>query len=534
VAAGPPRDPAAVLHWPAVTRAWCFGAALLVLFPLASFSTEHHWDEYFYLYSTAHHGVARLLTFEPALSDGVFPNGFFSGKLGFVALLRGLMSAFGGAWGAVMASRGVFALLCAMAAVCTAGLLRTLAPGRRWDLPLVTAVALASPIVLYLGFKTMSEVPALLCVTAACWAFATALSGGRRPMVWGLAAVAALALGTLMRVTALVGFASFVVALPLLADRRFALRRAWGASIVVVAAHAVLVAAVYLSLGIAPDRLLALAQSVTGRSQGVAVAVYAVALSVQALGLVALAGLRWPLPPLQRFALAWAVVGAVPYLLSASYVEPRFFYLAVPAITALAYDGLERVSGWLSRPRFRTVTACALLATVTVVNREGLVPLMPFELDEAAYRAMVSDLEREHPGGTVIASWLSDYCYLRLSMPEQSVALAFSKTYGSGAVFSSPEFLEWAGDQSYVGTEAALASRAEPWKYVGWTYNPSVLRVQDRLARLGVLTRQSPLEMKLLDHLTASWLWSDPRFVRMPLPATGPYRAFLVRRAGAR
>jgi hypothetical protein len=34
--------------------------------------------------------------------------------------------------------------------------------------------------------------------------------------------------------------------------------------------------------------------------------------------------------------------------------------------------------------------------------------------------------------------------------------------------------------------------------------------------------------MGLLNHLTASWLWSDPGFLLNPLRTGGPYRAFLV------
>jgi hypothetical protein len=547
---GPPL----MLHWTPVTRSWRLAAALVVLFPLASFSTEHHWDEYFYLYSTAHHTLARLLSFEPTLADGVFPNGFFSGKLGFVVLLRGLMMATGGSWTAVPVIRGLFAVLCVLAAACTVGLVRTLMPERRPDLPLVGAVALASPILLYLGFKTLSEVPALLLVTMACWTFASALDRGPLPSARGFAerpsgrpfverglpqwlglglTVVALALATLTRITALVGFASFVAALPLLADRRYSWRRAWGWAAVVVLAHAVVVFAVYLPLGITPERFRALAQSVTGRSQGAAVTVYALALTVQGLGLLAMIGLRWPMPARQQFALGWAALGSVPYVLSSSYLEPRFFYLTVPALAILACDGLERVKGWTPWPRARNAAQFLTLAALTVVNRAAFVPLMPFELDERPYRETMTALEREHAGGTVLVPWLSDFCYLRLSRPDAPVVLTFSRTYGSGAVFATDAFRAWVGgDSLYAGDAAALASHPTPWKYVGWTYNPSVLRVQDRLAALGLLSRQSPEDMKLLNHLTASWLWANPAFPMTAVPGGGPYQAFLVRSAG--
>ena len=153
-----------------------------------------------------------------------------------------------------------------------------------------------------------------------------------------------------------------------------------------------------------PDRFLALAQSVTGRTQGIAVAVYLLVLTVQGLAVLVLLGLRWPLPPRQRFALAWAMLGAAPYVISASYLEPRFFYTTVPALSMLVYDGLERVSAWQVWRGRRTAAACGLLAAVTLFNRAALVPLMPFELDERAYRERIGALGQDHRGGTLLAA----------------------------------------------------------------------------------------------------------------------------------
>ncbi len=454
-------------------RPWRLAAALLVLFPLASYSTEHHWDEYLYLYSTAHHAVGRLLSFEPALADGVFPNGFFSGKLAFVALLRGLMLGLGDSWTSILVIRGVFVTLCLMAAACAVGLVRTLLPRRRLDSLPMGAAVLASPVSLYLGFKTLSEVPALLFLTAACWAFADALDRGSEVSSAPsparlLLAGGVLALATVSRVTALMGFVSFVAALPLLAERRFSLRRAWGWGAVLVLAQAAIVSVIYLPLGITPDRFRALAESVTGRTQSATVMVYALALTVQSLGILAVVGLRWPLPPRQRFALAWLALGAAPYVLTASYLEPRFFYATVPGFAMLVWDGVERVAGWVGR-RHGTLAALAVLAALTLVNRAVLVPLMPFEIDEGAYGHRVDTLQQQIPGGTVLVPWLSDFCYLKLSRADARVVLTFSRTYGTGEVFSTREFGDWVGD-SYAGSPLALGKLPEPWKYVGWTY----------------------------------------------------------------
>lgn len=177
-----------------------------------------------------------------------------------------------------------------------------------------------------------------------------------------------------------------------------------------------------------------------------------------------------------------------------------------------------------------TARAAVLLAAVTVVDRAVFVPLMPFELDEREYRRTMAAIEAQHPGGTLLVPWLSDYCFLSLAEHHTPVVLTFSRTYGTGDVFSTAAFRQWLGKGSYAGNAASLAPLAAPWKYVGWTYNPSVVRVQDELHSLGLLSSRSPEEMGLLNHLSASWLWSDPAFTFTRLTGDGPYQAFLVRR----
>jgi hypothetical protein len=108
-----------------------------------------------------------------------------------------------------------------------------------------------------------------------------------------------------------------------------------------------------------------------------------------------------------------------------------------------------------------------------------------------------------------------------------------SRTYGTGRVFGSPAFREWLGEASHVGTAAELEAMRRPWIYVGWDYNPTVVAI-DRLLRpagLAVLDDQA-YRATLLNHLTPSWIWTDPRFRLEPLATRGAYRAFWIRESG--
>ncbi|MFL5511461.1 MAG: hypothetical protein ACJ8CN_03360, partial [Gemmatimonadales bacterium] len=68
-------------------------ATALALFLLLGWSNAHHWDEYFYLYSSYLHSPAELLRYE--LQTTIFPPGFFTEKIGHVVLLRLLTTLVG-------------------------------------------------------------------------------------------------------------------------------------------------------------------------------------------------------------------------------------------------------------------------------------------------------------------------------------------------------------------------------------------------------------------------------------------------------
>src|SRR3954468_16010562 len=62
-------------------------------FALIGWSNAHHWDEYFYLYSSFLHSPADLLRYE--LQTTIFPPGFFTENIGHVVLLRLLTTVSG-------------------------------------------------------------------------------------------------------------------------------------------------------------------------------------------------------------------------------------------------------------------------------------------------------------------------------------------------------------------------------------------------------------------------------------------------------
>lgn len=496
-----------------------------------SFGHEHYWDEYFYLFSVRHHAPARLVAFEPALSDGIVPAGFFAGKIGFVTLLWLLVGAVGDGPQALLLLRLVFAALGLAVGAATYRLLTLLGSARAAGQTAVLTVFL--PLSVYLGFKTLSETPALLFGTVAAWQLLASFHAtGPVARGWRLGAAAvALAAATLCRVTGslvCLGLVAGLLVAPLPGlGRRTLLRR----SACVTGVALLLVVAVYGALGVSfVERLGALVASVTERQWSPVVRLYALALFGQLFWLPALFGFR-PTGS-GRLALAWLTVAVAPFLLLAEYAEPRYFAAALIPFAMLVREGMEVTTTRLLQAGARTrwLSVGLLLA----MNRLIFAPLMPFELDERAYNRLMTRLTATGVA-TYLVPWVTDYCYLAFAYPDRRIVLVMSTTYGTGTVFETPEFRRWVGQDRYAATLSTLDQFPRPWVYVGWTYNPTVLRLKQWLSHLG-LARWMPIDERraLLDHLTPSWIWSATTLTRELLDAEGPYRAFAVRPARSR
>jgi hypothetical protein len=505
----------------------------ILVFVAAAVTPDHYWDEYFYIFSASRHPLATLLALERPLSDGIIPNGFFSGKLGFVAMLEGLVAMTGTGQIGLAVMRSVFLLLVMGLAAASWLLLQALVDRRA---ALETAILLLLlPLSLYLGFKTLSETPSLLVSTLGGWQFARAVRAPAPGSRWrhvGFAA-AGLGLGIVMRVTSVLFAFGLIGAVLVLRPGGATWRRIAADAAVALGIAAALSGCLYLAVVGTPfDRFVGLVASVTGRTPGPAVALYAVALFGQLfLPLVAIS--IWPPHGREvRAALLWLAIAMLPFLVTARYVEPRFFYTGLVPLAVMAHAGIDRVVTRV-RTSSRVMAGACVLALVVLVNRLAFSALMPYELRESDYSSLIGDVRSQHPSASYVTPWLSDFCYLAVAFPEERVVLSMSRTYGTGRVFDTAEFRQWIGEQNYVGSARDLHALGEPRVYVGWEYSPTVVALDRLLRPFGFAYLDDPgRRARLLNHLTPSWIWTDPAHRLEPVATRGGYRAFAIRESG--
>lgn len=506
------------------------GPAGLGLFALAylalSFSPLHYWDEYFYLLSLRDHAPSTLFELEPELG-GLFPNGFFSAKAGFVFLLHALVGVLGDGHNALAVVQLSFALM--MAGMIFGGyrMLQNLhgaAPARG------AAVVLAVlPLTLYLGYKTLSEIPSLLFTTFGCWQFLASFETRDRWTIVRRLALAAplLGAGLFCRFPGLLMFAALVPALFLFGDKRFPRPQVLIRAAVVGTAALVLAMLAWALLAWAPpQRFAALVTNLTGRSEDWTLKVYAVVISLQLFTPF----LLWALLPRwergTRMAVVWLAGSTLPFVLLSDYVEPRFFYMGIIPLAWLVHAGYRRFLASVRLPPDGPL-AWSLFIVLVLGNRFLLAPLMPHEIDQAQYRTL---MDRQLPRATYLVPWLSDYCYLSFVYPQRDVRFVMSWAKNEDPKFyRGTAFRRWVGEGKHAGDLGALRDAPRPWYYVGWDYNPILGRIRERMRWLGFGTAE-PLRYSQhqKNHLALSWVWSTPALTLREIDRSDHYRVFDV------
>jgi hypothetical protein len=507
----------------ATVRSTLGAVVAVAVFLGLSWNDGHYWDEYFYLYSVFAHSPAELVRFE--VQSAMFPVGFFSEKIGHVALLGLLTRVFGAGPNVLYAIQALYALLLLGFFGAAYGLLRDLLGDQRARDS--TLVLMFSPLALYLSFKVMSEVPSLLFATLGSWAFVSAFrSDSRRWTVTRLTLAAfTLAIAMLFRVTMIVSFAGLGLALLVAGDERFERRRLVFRLLTVGIAAVILHTA---GLALAGGSVLRLGQHVASvvTSHPPLQRVYALALFLQTLALVLPFAWRRRSETGLGLATVWFAASALPFVAGH---EPRYYAPALVPLAVLAATGLRPAADFLFGPRLRYGWA-VLLAALVLVNRGLLAPLMPYEVDQARLLGLFRAIHARDPGATYLMPWIADYSLLRFSFPTARIELCLSNIPaaphfrpGDEGPIAQPDQW-WAGADHYVDSRPALVQRPRPWYFIGWTLNPAAVRLQRLLEHLGL----GSLGPRLHSHLAASWIWQDRSLTLSPRDRLGQYYLYEV------
>lgn len=497
------------------------------IFLLISYGSEHHWDEYHYLYSVLNHSPSKLLELEKGLSDAIFIKHFFSVKIAFLFLLRFLVQVFGSGFSSIYIIQFLFtALLVAYIFINFRLFGEILERDEAFD---TTVVLIFSPILIYLGYKILSEVPSLLLTTVACFSFMKSLKVSKTPLhgKYVMFSIISLAAGVLFRLSSIIMFGGLIVALFFLKDNRYKPKKIVTNSIIIVISSLFIVIAFLALVELPIERFFGITSGILKRGSSLGLKVYSFLTSVQFFLPVLVVSLFRPWNRKVVFAFIWTTLCILPFM--SGYVETRYLYLAITPFAVLIYHGLQRLSVYLHFLRGRLGWAF-LLVVFVFGNIWFFKPIMPFEIDQNQYSKMMKELKSRYPDATYVIPWLTDYCFLRFAFPEYPIKFSFSEAnHGMNEVFRSPEFHQWVGEANYVGDIEKLNSLTAPLIYVGWEFSLPVIRLESQLKALGIGFYKNVRERnKLRNHLAVSWVWYHPELKLTRISEIGPYQAFSI------
>jgi dolichyl-phosphate-mannose-protein mannosyltransferase len=498
----------------------------LVLFALLGWSNAHHWDEYFYLYSSFLHSPGDLLRYEPGST--IFPPGFFTEKIGHVVLLRLLTRVFGAGEHVLYGIEVLYTVFLVGYLWASYKLLRELFGAEAAGAS--TLVLTFSPVTLYLAYKILSEIPSLFFVTLGSWMFVRSFRARSGRTALSLASLL-LGLGALCRVPSILGFAGLGVALLVVEQPALERRRLLSRIVVSGLGAGALYVVVLVALGGDPLRVVGGVHQVLTTHPPLERA-FALAGFLQTFALVLPFAWAERNRPEVRFATVWLVCAALPFLAGH---ESRYYAPALIPFAMLSAVGFRSAASKLMGAPAPRYAWLGLLALLVLVNRILLIPLLPYEVEQGQLLSLFHRLRSQTPGGTVLLPWISDYSLLRFSSPASRVDLCLSEIPGSrvsgsgdrGQLPAADRW--WAGADRYIPSKERLSAASRPWEYVGWTYNPADLKLLHIMDRLGF---HPPQDARLHNHLRGSWIWSDAGLRRNLSFRLGQYYVYQIETRG--
>jgi len=483
-----------------------------------------HWDEPGYWYTAAYVSAADIFAgdFQPSGIDG-----FSNSRVGHILLLKLIVAVSGPGPASLALIVSTYLAMLAMFLWFTYRLLRTLSSEAHHAGAAVIACAL-TPIVVYLCFKTVAEIPALFLSALAALAFLKSLR--EQPVLWLSIVVAALAGVAFTKNHIALLPASMILALLLSGGLGYSMRRITMHALVSgLASLALFVMLLYLA-GMPLDRYLAVAAFVEQISDPLPVRLLTLALECGPVLLVLPFALMSSRKVHLRFFALWFALATVPLLFSPR-VEDRYLIanlVPMAGLAQLSFEGFERFAGSRARA-FGMAGAFALLGLSALVQ-----PLMLHGVRSDQISALVRRLDALYGVDhytVVTPSEYTTYLYLRFMYPQRHIYTVFTP-----APPNHRDPKEWASlQQRYYGSRAlqsleALRAVPAPILYVSPDANLTVGTLHDVLERLprsaprrlaeGLLARMHPGKP---DEM--SWMWGDSRLGLCAIERKGHYVA---------
>ena len=389
-----------------------FSLVLASFFLILSYDRLYQWDEPFYIYNAA---------FVPASDYGTF----LTAKYGHLFLLKTFIGLTGTGLDAIFYLNLIYASMVLCFVFVSFMVLRDIM-GNEDNALYATIVLMFLPLTLFISFKTLSEVPALLFVSLSMLSYVSGLKEVHRVRSIFLLLLSGILLffGTLCRLDASVMFFSFFVAMVTIRNDKFGIRKMFSSFVVVCMVFSTLILSEIVLLNINPFYLAFEVNEVWHSP------FYANLLRLGYVGgifslFIALSMFNYKETDF-KFALIWFMAANIPILILIDYINIRHYYCCIVPFSILVLMGSKELfkiakrSGLDEKP-IKTGFAC-LFVLMVVGNMFFMEAFVENELDERAYTHLFEDIDALYSDRIILIPYaFVDYSFLKFAFPDEEI-----------------------------------------------------------------------------------------------------------------
>ncbi|MFO7667390.1 MAG: hypothetical protein R6V76_12275 [Desulfobacterales bacterium] len=487
------------------------------------------------MYTLNYHSLTELLIKENELSGGLFPNGFFSSKIGSMFIIWLLIKIFGAGWLSLYILQFIFALLLIGFFFLSFKFCMELTDSEdlvnsQWALT-ASIIVLFLPVTMYLSFKTLTEVPALFFSTFGLWMFMRSIreTVPKKICMQLSLALIGVALGTICRFIFLLNFIGLVFSYVVIYRQRYPIKIIIHRASIIFTGLFVLFIFIFSIIG---DHLVQSAGPLKDiimnkRGDGGGIKLYVLMMYFQFFIILLPFSVlfKWNRP--FKLSILWLSTTVIPLFIAASNLEPRFLSIGLIPTAIIINQGLQNFVKALRLDK--KIIVPIALALIVILNRFVFTPISFYEIDQKQFRKIVSDVYKHEPRATLILPWITDYCFLKFVYPDKQIRSSittFSRTGENKSFIQSDAFQWWIGRNNHVSTSEELKNQSKPWIYIGRSFSPAREKLYEYLSFLHINSFMQRTGDDI--PLSASWIWNNADLKLDISHTQGPYNAYRI------
>lgn len=385
------------------------------LFLILGYDRLHQWDEAFYLYQAAFVPVSKY-------------NAFLTGKYGHLSLLKALIGLTGTGLDALFYLDLVYALMVLAFVFVSFRILKEMLDDKN-DALYTATILMFLPLTLYLSFKTLSEVPALLLSSTSILYFFFGLKEGHRyrSLFFTFCSGIILFFATVCRSDAPIMFFSFLLALTAIYWKTYRLKKLFSSVAVVCMVFSALLFILIMFLNI---DIFSYYFSDVHRS-----AMYHQSIYLRLFETFLVGSLFYPLiifsfPSYRekrfKFAFIWFISATIPIWIVSNHIEARFLYPTLIPFSMLVFIGSSRLFSRVGRVisnnnTIKTGIVALIFAGIVIANLFCM-GFMENELDENDYIHLFKKIDNLYDNKIILIPYaFTDYSFLKFAFPDEQI-----------------------------------------------------------------------------------------------------------------